>query len=97
MSRPKRMSDDELQDALRALSGWELKDGKLHKSFRFSDFARAFSFMTRVALLAEAMGHHPDWTNSYSQVVIELTTHDAGGVSDLDVELARKIDEIAGP
>jgi 4a-hydroxytetrahydrobiopterin dehydratase len=94
MSRPKRMSEEDLQDALRALSGWELKDGKLHKSFRFSNFARAFSFMTRVALIAEALNHHPEWFNVYNQVTIDLTTHDAGGISDLDVEMARKIDEV---
>jgi 4a-hydroxytetrahydrobiopterin dehydratase len=96
MNRPKRLSDADLQDTLRALSGWELKNAKLHKAFRFKDFVEAFGFMTRVALLAEAQNHHPEWFNVYNQVTIDLTTHDAGGISELDVELARKIDGAAG-
>jgi len=96
MSRPRRLSEEELQDALRSLSGWELKDAKLHKAFRFRDFVQAFGFMTRVALLAEASAHHPEWFNVYNQVTIDLTTHDAGGISDRDVELARQIDAVAG-
>jgi 4a-hydroxytetrahydrobiopterin dehydratase len=97
MSRPRRLGEDDLKDALRALPGWELKDAKLHKAFRFRDFVQAFGFMTQVALVAESLAHHPEWFNVYNQVTIDLTTHDAGGISDLDVEMARKIDEAGYP
>lgn len=96
MSQPKRLGQDELKEALRGLPGWELKDAKLHRAFRFRDFIQAFGFMTRVALIAEAKAHHPEWFNVYNQVTIDLTTHDAGGISDRDVEMARRINEIAG-
>jgi 4a-hydroxytetrahydrobiopterin dehydratase len=91
----KRLSETELGDALRGLAGWELREAKLHKAFRFADFVQAFGFMASVALLAEGMNHHPEWFNVYNQVTIDLTTHDAGGISDLDVELARKIEAVA--
>jgi len=95
MSQVRRLSDTELGDALRELQGWELRDEKLHKPFRFGSFVEAFGFMASVALLAESMQHHPEWFNVYSNVTIDLTTHDVGGISTLDVELARKIDELA--
>jgi 4a-hydroxytetrahydrobiopterin dehydratase len=91
----KLLGETELGDALRGLPGWELREAKLHKAFRFADFVEAFGFMAKVALLAEQANHHPEWFNVYNQVTIDLTTHDAGGISDLDVELARKIDEMA--
>jgi len=71
---------------------WRVGDGRLQRSFRFRDFVDALSFMTKVALLAEAMGHHPDWSNVYNRVTIALTTHDAGGLTALDAELAARID-----
>lgn len=77
------------------LPHWEMRDEKLHRDFRFPDFVHAFAFMTQVALLAEKMAHHPEWSNVYNQVSISLTTHDAGGVSKLDLELARQIDALA--
>lgn len=89
--RATRLSETDLNDALQTLPGWELLEGKLHRAFRFRDFVEAFGFMAKVALLAESMNHHPDLSNSYNQVTINLTTHDAGGISHLDVELARKI------
>jgi 4a-hydroxytetrahydrobiopterin dehydratase len=95
MNAPRRLNETELGDALRGLSGWELRDAKLHKAFRFASFVEAFGFMASVALLAEGMNHHPEWFNVYNQVTIDLTTHDAGGISDLDVELARKIEGVA--
>ena len=95
MSQAKRLSDTELSDALRELRGWELRAGKLHKEFRFGSFVEAFGFMASVALIAESMQHHPEWFNVYSQVTIDLTTHDAGGISVLDVEMAGKIDAVA--
>jgi 4a-hydroxytetrahydrobiopterin dehydratase len=83
--------------ALGALSGWSELPGRdaIAKSFKFADFNAAFAFMTRVALKAEAMDHHPEWFNVYNKVDIVLSTHDAGGLSALDVEMAKFIDAIA--
>jgi 4a-hydroxytetrahydrobiopterin dehydratase len=77
------------------LPSWNLIDGKLQRELRFADFSEAFAFMARVALAAEAMGHHPEWSNVWNRVSIALTTHDTGGLSNLDLELARRIDAIA--
>ena len=74
------------------LPEWTLSNNKLKREFVFGDFNAAFGFMTRVALVAEAMGHHPEWSNEWNRVVIELTTHDLSGLSSLDVELAKHID-----
>ena len=74
------------------LPRWSLVNGKLHRELRFADFSEAFGFMSRVALAAEQLGHHPEWSNVWNRVVIELTTHDTGGLSDLDVALASRID-----
>jgi len=78
------------------LPEWRLSNGKLKREIRFADFNQAFGFMTRVALVAETIGHHPEWSNVWNRVVIELTTHDLGGLSGLDVELAKRIDALAG-
>ena len=76
-------------------AGWEVVDGRLHRELRFADFAEAFAFMGRVAGEAERLGHHPDWSNSWNRVVIDLVTHDAGAqITDLDLELARAIDAV---
>ena len=77
-----------------ALPGWELHDGKLHREFRFRDFSEAFAFMTRVAMLAERRDHHPDWSNVYDRVTIELWSHDTGGVTERDFELAQEISRV---
>jgi 4a-hydroxytetrahydrobiopterin dehydratase len=90
----KKLSGDELEELVRGMNGWELKEGKLQKSFRFSDFIEAFGFMTRIALEAEKINHHPDWSNVYNNVTIKLSTHDAGGITDYDVKLANIIDKI---
>ena len=95
MSGPVRLTDTELHAALGAMPGWEIRDGRLHRTFRFADFSAAFGFMTRVALVAESMNHHPEWRNVWSVVEIDLTTHDAGGITALDVTLARRISELA--
>ena len=79
------------------LPGWSVINGKLQRSFWFADFSAAFGFMARVALLAETLGHHPEWSNVYNRVVIDLTTHDAGGLSSLDRELARRINALLAP
>jgi 4a-hydroxytetrahydrobiopterin dehydratase len=78
------------------LPDWSLVNGKLHREFRFADFSAAFGFMTRVALAAETLGHHPEWSNVWNRVSIDLTTHDTGGLSTLDRDLAARIDRIAG-
>jgi 4a-hydroxytetrahydrobiopterin dehydratase len=76
--------------------GWELVDGRLHREFTFADFVEAFGFMTSAALVAQAMDHHPDWSNSWNRVVVDLSSHDAGTVTDRDVTLARRMGELAG-
>ena len=94
MARPAKLPPHEVERALASLPGWALADGKLHREFRFADFSAAFGFMTRVALAAEAHDHHPDWSNAFDRVVVDLVTHDAGGVTEKDVALARRISEL---
>jgi 4a-hydroxytetrahydrobiopterin dehydratase len=74
------------------LPNWQLVAGKLHRDLVFADFVEAFAFMTKVALIAEAMEHHPEWSNGWNRVSIDLVTHDMGGLSNLDVQLAQRID-----
>ncbi len=81
--------------ALAELPGWSLRDGKLHRELRFEDFVAAFGFMSRVAIVAEKLDHHPEWSNVWNRVVVDLVTHDAGGITALDLELARRIDALA--
>jgi 4a-hydroxytetrahydrobiopterin dehydratase len=85
----KKLDQAEIREALAELRGWTLEDGKLHREYRFRDFNEAFGFMTRVALEAERRNHHPEWSNVWNRVVVDLTTHDAGGLTTNDVELAR--------
>jgi 4a-hydroxytetrahydrobiopterin dehydratase len=86
----------EITEALQTLPGWAIEDDVLAKTFKFGSFREALSFMVRVGFEAEAMDHHPDWTNVYNRVAIRLNTHDAGGkVTAKDVELARKIESIS--
>jgi 4a-hydroxytetrahydrobiopterin dehydratase len=94
MPRPSKLTEAQLQESLAALDGWELKDGKLHKTYKFADFSQAWGFMSRAALIAEKMDHHPEWFNVYSTVRVDLNTHDAGGITRLDVELAQKMDAL---
>ena len=77
------------------LPSWTIKNGKLHKEFAFADFVQAFSFMTKIALHAEKMNHHPEWFNVYNRVTIDLMTHDAGSITANDVELAKFIESIS--
>ena len=95
MSRPPRIG---AAAALAQLPGWTAADGRdaITKTFRFADFNAAFGWMTRVALAAEKLDHHPEWFNVYSRVEVLLATHDAGGVTDLDVTLAKLMDAAAG-
>jgi len=88
----KKLSGSELAETIRGMNGWNLKDGKLQKSFKFSNFIEAFGFMTRIALEAEKINHHPEWSNVYNSVTINLSTHDVGGITDYDIKLAKIID-----
>lgn len=91
------LTDAEIQAALAQLPGWSLVPGRsaIRKSFRFRDFAEAWGFMTRVALAAEKMDHHPEWSNVWNRVDIVLSTHDAGGLSARDERLAEAIEAMA--
>jgi 4a-hydroxytetrahydrobiopterin dehydratase len=93
MSKAK-MTDKEITAEISQLSDWKVVEAKLHREFKFSNFVEAFAFMTKVAIVAEKMDHHPELFNVYSRVVIDLTTHDAGGISALDIELAKKINKL---
>ena len=91
-----KLNEAQREQALRGLSGWVYDEagGAISRVFKFKDFSEAFAFMTRVALAAEKAGHHPDWSNSYNSVTISLSTHDAGGLSDKDIALAKAIDKL---
>ena len=90
--RPMSLTDDQLKTELKSLNGWTIQNGKLHKEITFGDFVQAFSFMTKIALHAEKMNHHPEWFNVYNRITIDLMTHDAGGITSNDVEMARFIE-----
>lgn len=85
-------------DALEKLAGWEMTEdgGAIRKRFVFADFSQAFAFMTRAALAAEKLDHHPDWSNVYKTVDVTLSTHDAGGLTELDFKLAEAMNRFAG-
>ncbi len=95
MSKIPKLTQSELEAEIGNLPGWSLDDEKLYKQFEFKNFIGAFAFMTKVAITAEKMNHHPEWFNVYNKVQIHLTTHEAGGISENDVNLARKIDTLA--
>jgi 4a-hydroxytetrahydrobiopterin dehydratase len=94
MARPEKIG---AQAALAQIEGWEAVDGRdaIAKTFKFADFNAAFGFMSRVALMAEKLDHHPEWFNVYNRVEVTLATHDADGVTELDVQLARFMDAAA--
>ena len=93
--RTEKLPADVIEKYLQQCPHWALDQGKLYRRFVFEDFVAAFGFMSQVALLAEAMNHHPEWSNVWNRVEVHLTTHDAGGISDLDFQLARKIDALS--
>jgi len=95
MASAKLLSPPELNQAISELKGWSIENNKLHNRYQFRSFVEAFGFMTSLALVAESMGHHPEWFNVYNRVTIDLTTHDAGGITNLDVDLAKKANELA--
>ena len=93
-----KMSKKEVEDSLSKLTGWSITDGReaIKKSFQFKSFSQAWAFMSRVALLAEKMNHHPEWFNVYNRVDVTLATHDAAGLTALDFAMAEKMDKFAG-
>ncbi len=84
------IASHDLEAALAELPGWSLEAGKLHRQFKFSDFVSAYSFMTQMAFYSEAIAHHPEWSNVYNRVTVDLTTHDASGITQKDVDWAKK-------
>lgn len=96
MSREKLSSAD-VKEAIGSLSGWTVEDGDkaILKNFKFKTFSEAFGFMTRAALAAEKMDHHPEWSNVYNKVDVRLTTHSEGGITKLDIDLAKKMNSYA--
>jgi 4a-hydroxytetrahydrobiopterin dehydratase len=89
------LSKSELDTRLSNLDGWSIQSDKLHKEFKFKDFVRAFGFMSSMALVSESMGHHPEWFNVYNKVIVDLTTHDAGGITSNDIDWASKANDLA--
>ncbi len=98
MTNPSALIGDERQDAIASLDGWQEMDGRnaIAKTFTFKNFNQAFGFMSRAALLAEKMNHHPEWFNVYKTVEVTLATHDADGVTELDIRMAKAMDRYAG-
>ncbi len=95
MADRQKLSDTDIQARLGSMPGWSVVDGKLHREYKFQDFIHAFGFMASAALVAESMNHHPEWFNVYSTVNVDLATHDAGGITELDFTLADKMEELA--
>jgi 4a-hydroxytetrahydrobiopterin dehydratase len=97
MMAREKLTDSALQAALDQLPGWEVKEGKLHKTFKFGSFGEALGWMVSAGIEADKMDHHPEWSNVYNRVVVNLVTHDLGNeISNLDVELAKKMEALAG-
>ncbi len=90
-----KLAKDQLESKLKDLDGWSLADGKLKREFKFKNFVQAFGFMTSAAIEAEKMNHHPEWSNVYNKVTVELVTHDAKGITDLDFRLAEKMNALS--
>jgi 4a-hydroxytetrahydrobiopterin dehydratase len=91
----RKATEAEIEEALEELDSWAVESGKLHREYRFTDFVQAFGFMAQVALLAERSSHHPEWANVYNRVVVDLTTHEARGITQKDLDLAREMEQIA--
>ena len=95
MSPPRKLNPNEIESVMTSLSGWSAQSGKLYREFKFKSFVEALGFMTQVALIAESKNHHPEWSNVYNRVKIELTTHESGGITERDVDLAGRINGLA--
>lgn len=89
-----RLSDEQIKTELAGLPGWNVVNSKLHKDFIFDDFVEAFGFMCRAAIHIEKMNHHPEWFNVYNKISVDLTTHDAGGITQNDINLARTLNSL---
>lgn len=87
-----RLSDEQIKTELSRLKGWSVVNGKLHKDYTFDDFVDAFGFMCKAAIHIEKMNHHPEWFNVYNKISVDLTTHDAGGITQNDISLAKTLD-----
>lgn len=90
-----KLTDTEIASAVARVPGWTVASAKLHREYKFADFAHAFGFMATAAPLIEKMGHHPEWFNVYNRVTVDLSTHDAGGITQKDVDLAAVLEGIA--
>ena len=91
-----KLTDAEISEHMKALPKWELGEDRIKRTFKFKDFVEAFGWMSSVALIAERMNHHPEWKNVWATVEVELSTHDAGGLTELDMKLAAAMDALAG-
>ena len=91
----RKLTKAELERSLDGLHGWELMDDKLHKMFKFDSFAEAIGWMTSVAIFADKIDHHPEWSNVYNRVTVDLITHDLGVLSTLDIDLARRMQDLS--
>jgi 4a-hydroxytetrahydrobiopterin dehydratase len=89
-----RLSSESIDNELKNLKGWTYVNNKIHKEFQFDDFNQAFGFMTRAAMHIEKMNHHPEWFNVYNKIVVDLTTHDAEGVTQNDINLAKILNSL---
>jgi len=94
MTERRKLKQKEIDEILKELKDWQLKEGKLNRLYQFGSFLDAIGFMMRAAILAEKMDHHPEWFNVYNKVEVSLTTHDLGGLSTFDIELARQFDSL---
>ncbi|HUI10398.1 MAG TPA: 4a-hydroxytetrahydrobiopterin dehydratase [Bacteroidota bacterium] len=92
MPERRKLAEPQIASALKELPGWSLREGKLHRELKFGDFVEAFSFMAGAALVAESLNHHPEWSNVYNRVTIDLSTHSEGGVTGFDVEWAKRVE-----
>ena len=90
-----KLTEEEIAKHMKALPNWELGTDRIRRVFRFQDFVEAFGWMSSIALVAESMNHHPEWRNVWATVEVELSTHDAGGLTELDMKLASKMDELS--
>ena len=91
----KKLTEEQIAQQMQELPAWELGADRIKRTFRFSDFVEAFGWMSSVALVAERMNHHPEWRNVWATVEVELSTHDAGGLTELDMQLAAAMDAMA--
>ena len=89
-----KLSQEQIKNELKNMLGWTVVEGKLHKEFQFDDFNQAFGFMTRAAMHIEKMNHHPEWFNVYNKLVVDLMTHDAGGITENDIKLAKTLNSL---